>query len=625
MRRETRILLLALCIGITANVTFANDASPVYPDKYDLLTVMDERGRRRPVETIGDWEIRRRHILANVQLVTGPLPARDDLPPLDVQVIEEVDQGDYIQKKLTYVAESDGERVPAYLLVPKERAPGNPAMVCLHQTAHDGKAEPAGLIPPPRGYPDMYYAQELARRGFITLAPDYPGFSREYKIEPQARDIYMRGYSSVTMKGVWNHMRAVDLLLAMPEVDPRRIGVIGHSLGGHNAVFLALFDERVKICIESSGVIPWESYERIIQFAHPNYYMPLIGCRFGHEPARMPWDWVEALAAIAPRGLFIYEDGATARIPAMVDSVAQIYQRFGVPQRFMAVTESHGHSFLPQTRQRAYAFLDRFDPEAKVVARHERESAALPPEPGRPLVARTPPPSPEPFRLLKPGARTIIAYVEPGDPLRPPVDSELDGAVYGSNVQPELRRSYMGRVNGTVAWTVTKFPLGRFLPPGTAADDIESVTLRIPVPDDPGYAEGDPFTATQMVLHHFATTDNDTISQADYHDPEPPYRGTPALRDYGVVIPRHRPRPDPDRFVGVDVTDSVRDDIVQGRSVSAFRVGADPAGDLDGRNFVRIPNSDLIAIPHLLCANQDPEAQNVMKLVIRLNKRRGQP
>jgi cephalosporin-C deacetylase-like acetyl esterase len=44
------------------------------------------------------------------------------------------------------------------------------------------------------------------------------------------------------MKGIFNHMRAVDLLCSRPEVDPKRIGAIGHSLGGHNAMFVGLFD-----------------------------------------------------------------------------------------------------------------------------------------------------------------------------------------------------------------------------------------------------------------------------------------------------------------------------------------------------------------------------------------------
>ena len=55
------------------------------------------------------------------------------------------------------------------------------------------------------------------------------------------------------MKGIVNHIRAVDLLQQRDEVDPRRIGVIGHSLGGHNAMFVAAFDERLAVIVSSCG------------------------------------------------------------------------------------------------------------------------------------------------------------------------------------------------------------------------------------------------------------------------------------------------------------------------------------------------------------------------------------
>jgi cephalosporin-C deacetylase-like acetyl esterase len=48
------------------------------------------------------------------------------------------------------------------------------------------------------------------------------------------------------MKGIVNHRRAVDVLQSLPYVDRQRIGAIGHSLGGHNTLFVAAFDERIR-------------------------------------------------------------------------------------------------------------------------------------------------------------------------------------------------------------------------------------------------------------------------------------------------------------------------------------------------------------------------------------------
>ena len=64
---------------------------------------------------------------------------------------------------------------------------------------------------------------------------------------------YELGYVSGTMKGIWDHMRAVDVLQSMPEVDGSRIGVMGNSLGGHNSLFVAVFDPRIKAIVCSSG------------------------------------------------------------------------------------------------------------------------------------------------------------------------------------------------------------------------------------------------------------------------------------------------------------------------------------------------------------------------------------
>src|SRR5262249_32411541 len=161
------------------------------------------------------WEVRRAHILAHFQEVAGPLPGGERRVPLATQVVAtQQDQG-LVRKKITFATEP-GDRVPAWLLIPDE--PGaagskRPAVLCLHQTVAIGKDEPVGL----GSKPDLHVALELARRGYVTLAPDYPGFG-EYKI-----NVYDLGYASATMKAIWNNRRAVDLLCGLKEVDPARI------------------------------------------------------------------------------------------------------------------------------------------------------------------------------------------------------------------------------------------------------------------------------------------------------------------------------------------------------------------------------------------------------------------
>ena len=61
------------------------------------------------------------------------------------------------------------------------------------------------------------YGRELAKRGYVVLAPDYPSFG-DYPY-----DFSADAYASGTMKGIFNHMRCVDYLQSLPEVDGERI------------------------------------------------------------------------------------------------------------------------------------------------------------------------------------------------------------------------------------------------------------------------------------------------------------------------------------------------------------------------------------------------------------------
>jgi dipeptidyl aminopeptidase/acylaminoacyl peptidase len=173
------------------------------------LIVRDGAGAETPVTTAAQWRVRRAHILRHVQEVMGALPGDERRVPLDVTVVEETDEPSYVRRKITYASEP-GDRVPAWLLRPKGGDARRPAVLCLHQTTAIGKDEPAGL----GGNQNLHYARELAERGFVTLAPDYPGFG-EHRV-----DAYALGYAGASMKAIWDNRRAVDLLGSLPEVDP---------------------------------------------------------------------------------------------------------------------------------------------------------------------------------------------------------------------------------------------------------------------------------------------------------------------------------------------------------------------------------------------------------------------
>ena len=328
---------------------------PHYPDKARLLVYKDAAGEH-PVRTPADWAKRRAHILAAMQEVMGPLQDAATKVPLDVRVTEEVRTPHYLRKKLSYAAEK-GDRVPAYLLVPLPRQGKLPAVLCLHQTNGPlGKAEPAGL----GGKPNLHYAAELAERGYVTLAPDYPSFG-EYPY-----DFAHSGYKSGSMKAIWNNIRAVDLLQGLPEVDGERIGCIGHSLGGHNTMFTAAFDPRIKALASSCGFTSFPKYYGgKLEGWTSDRYMPLIATKYDLAPRKMPFDFPEVVAAFAPRAFFTNsplhdENFDNSGVRDCLAAARPVYELLGAGDKLQAIFPDCKHDFPPEARQAAYRFLDRW-------------------------------------------------------------------------------------------------------------------------------------------------------------------------------------------------------------------------------------------------------------------------
>lgn len=355
--RESAIWASASAIFLGVIVSFLAPVwaePPFYADKGDVTSYIDSSGERHPVKTIADWERRRSHILENMQVVMGPFPDEAKRVPLDVQITEETDFPGYVRKRLTYAAEP-GDRVPAFLLIPKglkEKAPG---VVCLHPTYEDGKDIAVGIS----GKPNRNYAQELAEHGYVTIAPDYLTFGEYRDVDP-----YAMGYVSATMKSIWNHVRAVDLLVSLPEVDPERIGAIGHSLGGHNTLFLGVFDPRVRVMVTSCGFNAFPKYYGGDLAGWAGHrYMPRIASVYGNDPAKMPFDFTEILAALAPRPVFVnaplHDDNfEVSGVYDCLEAAKPVYALYGAADKVVAEHPDCEHDFPPEVRGHAYAFID---------------------------------------------------------------------------------------------------------------------------------------------------------------------------------------------------------------------------------------------------------------------------
>lgn len=334
----------------------AADPVPTYAEHQDLSYYLDRDGRRHAIRTVADWEIRRSHILAHMQTVMGPLPRPAAPVPLDVKTLNEVRLGPIVRRKIAYHTDSPTRRVSAYLFLPVKPAGKVPAILCLHQTINIGKDEPAGL----GTNVDLQYALQLARRGYVTLAPDYPSFG-EYAETFDPKE----GYGSGTMRAIYDNIRAIDLLQSLPEVDPERIGCIGHSLGGHNTMFTAAFDRRIKALVSNCGFTRFHKYYggKLAGWTSPRY-MPRIASRYGNDPNRVPFDFTEIVACFAPRAFLasspLHDDNFdVSGVRDVIAAARPIYALYGHLENLQANYPDAKHSFPPAAREVAYRFLDQ--------------------------------------------------------------------------------------------------------------------------------------------------------------------------------------------------------------------------------------------------------------------------
>jgi uncharacterized protein len=150
-----------------------------------------------------------------------------------------------MQEKLSFM--SDGLKLSAVLHVPDTRKPGEklPAFVVLH-----------GFV----GSKDESHAEVQARMleefGYVTLRFDFRCCG-----ESEGERAQVRCFDQVA-----DAKNALTFLASREEVDPTRIGVVGHSFGAAVAVYSAGVDSRFACVISSCG---WGDGERKFRGQHP--------------------------------------------------------------------------------------------------------------------------------------------------------------------------------------------------------------------------------------------------------------------------------------------------------------------------------------------------------------------
>jgi len=283
-----------------------SEAKSDQADRKELVPLLGptEAGGK-PIDGIKAWESRRAGIAAVLRGLMGE-PTNLKSGPVEVRTLGKEVLEDHTRLHVSIRSEPD-DWVPAYLLLPKDlgKAP-RPAFICLHQTTPQGKDEPCGI----QGNPELAFALQLVRRGHVCIAPDAIGFGE--RIPPGANcyhdsiAFYRRhpGWSFLG-KMVWDVSRVIDYLETLPFVDRLQIAAIGHSHGGYGALTAAAFDTRIAAAVVSCGLQTLRGDPNPERWSHLTALLPQIGT-YLPEVERIPFDWHQVCAMVAPRPLFVW-------------------------------------------------------------------------------------------------------------------------------------------------------------------------------------------------------------------------------------------------------------------------------------------------------------------------------
>ena len=225
-----------------------------------------------------------------------------------------------------------------------------PGVVCMHGRTPLGKDEPAGLE---GAGPNLAFAKRYAEMGYVTLAPDcITAGDRIYsRLDPFDTASYYKEKPKLSAIGkmLSDHMRCMDALTNMKEVDPARLGVIGHDMGAYNALLLAAFDERVRACVASCGITCFAADDRPERWAEKSGFVLMPKLRRAIESGDFPFDWDEVLALIAPIPTLLItalNDEVlpnTESVDKAVKRASKIYKMLGAQGAIENFTHRDGH------------------------------------------------------------------------------------------------------------------------------------------------------------------------------------------------------------------------------------------------------------------------------------------
>jgi len=265
MNRRIYLMLVALLASFNVHGDPSDAAKRIAPYMVPPAEFAGKLGEYRSplvfedgsqVADARDWPRRREEILRKWQGVMGPWPALIERPRFDLS--GETAREGYIEYAVK-VEVAPGQMLDGVYLVPARTKGRRPAvLVPFYETG-------TSVGRPPGGKPYLAdYALQLARRGFVTLSIGSPGGDAR---KPDRSGAVCQPLSYLAYVAA----NCANALANRPEVDARRIGIVGHSYGGKWAMFGACLCERFAAAVWSDPGIVFDEARSNVNYWEPWY------------------------------------------------------------------------------------------------------------------------------------------------------------------------------------------------------------------------------------------------------------------------------------------------------------------------------------------------------------------
>jgi len=327
--------------------------------------------------------------------------------PLSAEVVSR-ERRDGFTLEAVKISATPAYKIPAWVLIPHKAKRPAPGIIAIHD--HGGNYvwghkkiisypnEPKALTQYRNHYYGRPYPEVLARKGYVVLVIDgfyfgsrrlrveeidpatAPGSTRRLlqslsRIKPKTRAWYsainhLCGiYEDLTAKTIfaagatwpgilnWDDRRSVDYLTSRPEVDPKRIGCLGLSIGGLRTDYLAAADPRIKVACS----VGWMTEFRMQLRNYLRYHTWMVYIPDVYRSLDLP----DQAALTAPGAFMVQQCLRDSLYPhagqrASVKKLGEIYAKAGIPERFIGKFYDYGHSFRPDMQDDAFAWIDRW-------------------------------------------------------------------------------------------------------------------------------------------------------------------------------------------------------------------------------------------------------------------------